>query len=177
MNEDPQPQHLIRWDVTSDDIPAPVLVGPACDRVYLLPDKMIDGIAVYRDDVAGLVKTLRHEGVDVEFAYPREARRYLSEYSSTPPLIMIAISVSSSLTTALIQHIAKIAWARARSAMGGSLATAEVGAAQVTVNRRDRAHSRRDSLAGRRGDRRCQGSGGTPAASDHRPAAGRPRAA
>jgi hypothetical protein len=135
MNEDQQPAHVIRWDVTSADIPAPLLAGPACDRLYLLPDKTVDGIGVYHDDVAGLVKTLRHEGVDVDFAYPLETRRYLSEYSATHILTTIALSASVPLTAALVQSIVKIAWARARSAMGGTPATAEdeVETAQVTV--------------------------------------------
>ncbi|WP_370084273.1 hypothetical protein [Streptacidiphilus sp. MAP12-16] len=101
--------------------------------MYLLPDKTVNGIGVYRDDVAGLVKTLRYESVDVEFAYPRESRRYLSEYSATPVVATIAVSVSASLTTALVQCIVRIAWARARSAMGGNPPTAEVGSAQITV--------------------------------------------
>lgn len=133
MNEDPQPEHVTRWDVTEEDIPGPLLAEPVSERVYLLPDKTVDGIGVYHDDAAGLVKTLQHEGVDVEFAYPQKIRRYLSEYSATPVLTMIVVSVTSSLTTALIQSIVKIAWARARSAMGGSPAAAQVHIAQVTV--------------------------------------------
>ncbi len=133
MNEDSEPAHVAAWDVAIDHIPARVLAETVSERVFLLPDKTLDGIGLYRDDVAGLVKTLRHDDVDVDFAYSQETRRYLSEYGSVDLLAVIEVAVVNDLTAPIIQNIVKIVWARARSAMGGNDREGELEGARVMV--------------------------------------------
>ncbi|WYB31080.1 hypothetical protein V6574_16450 [Streptomyces sp. SM1P] len=124
---------VTRWDVSATDLPERVLTAPSGSRVFLLPDSRVDGVAVYRDDVAGLVKTLRHRGVDIDFACAREDRRYLSEYGATAVVATIGIAVATTLTTDLIKSIVLTAWQRARSSLGPSCPVEEVEEARVTV--------------------------------------------
>ncbi|MEU4090644.1 hypothetical protein [Streptomyces aureus] len=122
-----------RWDISAADLPVAVLTAPTGDRVFLLPDSSIDGMAVYRDDVAGLVKTLRHRGVDIDFAYAREDRRYLSEYGATEVVATVGVAVATTLTTDLVKSIVLTAWQRARSSLGFRCSDEEVNEARVTV--------------------------------------------
>ncbi|GCB47924.1 hypothetical protein [Streptomyces sp. NL15-2K] len=124
---------VTRWDISAADLPETVLTVPTGDRVFLLPDSSIDGMAVYRDDVAGLIKTLRHRGVDIDFACAREDRRYLSEYGATEVVATIGIAVATTLTTDLVKSIVLTAWQRARSSLGPSCPDEEVDEARVTV--------------------------------------------
>ncbi|MFF1643207.1 hypothetical protein ACFVXA_37465 [Streptomyces sp. NPDC058246] len=124
---------VTRWDISEADLPVAVLTAPTGDRVFLLPDSSIDGIAVYRDDVAGLIKTLRHRGVDIDFACAREDRRYLSEYGATEVVATVGIAVATTLTTDLVKSIVLTAWQRARSSLGPSCPEEEVSEACVTV--------------------------------------------
>ncbi|WP_234337749.1 hypothetical protein [Streptomyces sp. NRRL WC-3725] len=101
--------------------------------MFLLPDKAIDGVGIYRDDVAGLVKTLRHHGVDIDFASAREDRRYLSEYGAAEVVAVIGLAVAGSLTSDLIKGVAVAVWHRARSALGPRSTQEEVDSAHVTV--------------------------------------------
>ncbi|MFC9591586.1 hypothetical protein ACFTUC_17580 [Streptomyces sp. NPDC056944] len=111
-----------------------VLTAAAGGRLFLLPDKTIDGVGIYRDDVAGLVKTLRHNGVDIDFASAREDRRYLSEYGAAGEVVaVIALAVVGNYTGDLIKIIARTAWQRARSAIGTGPSREEVDSATVTV--------------------------------------------
>ncbi|QTD95779.1 hypothetical protein [Streptomyces cyanogenus] len=124
---------LTRWDISAAHLPATVLTAPTGDRVFLLPDSSIDGMALYRDDVAGLIKTLRHLGVDIDFACAREDRRYLSEYGATEVVATIGLAVVTTLTTDLVKSIVLTAWQRARSSLGPSCPDEEVDEARVTV--------------------------------------------
>src|SRR5215218_7484311 len=87
-------------------------------RLYLLPDKTADGLASYREDIAGLVKTLRRDGLDIEFSLPKDARTYRSEYSAdgvvATILIGVAIGVSVGGVKAAAKAIAETARARVR---------------------------------------------------------------
>ncbi|WP_078627297.1 hypothetical protein [Streptomyces exfoliatus] len=125
---------VTRWDVPKEDLPSQVLTAAAGGRLFLLPDKTIDGVGIYRDDVAGLVKTLRHNGVDIDFASAREDRRYLSEYGAAGEVVgVIALAVVGNYTGDLIKSIARTAWQRARSAIGTGSSREEVESATVTV--------------------------------------------
>ncbi|MFE6524186.1 hypothetical protein [Streptomyces sp. NPDC057794] len=121
------------WDVAEEDLPNKVLTAQAANRLFLLPDKTIDGVGIYRDDVAGLVKTLRHHGVDIDFALAREDRRYLSEYSAVEIVAAIGLAVAGTLTSDLVKSISLTVWQRARSALGVGSAREEVDAANVAV--------------------------------------------
>ncbi|MEU2470413.1 hypothetical protein ABZ601_04790 [Streptomyces sp. NPDC012842] len=122
------------WDVPRADIPVRVLTAEAGGRLFLLPDKTIDGVGIYRDDVAGLVKTLRHNGIDIDFASAREDRRYLSEYGAAGEIVgIIALAVVGNYTGDLIKSIARAAWQRARTAIGHGSSPEEVESAIVTV--------------------------------------------
>ncbi|MFJ8745852.1 hypothetical protein ACIRL2_41650 [Embleya sp. NPDC127516] len=122
-----------RWDISAADLSGVVLEAPTEGRVFLLPDSRVDGTAVYRDDVAGLIKTLRHRGVDIDFAFAREDRRYLSEYGATEVIATIGIAVTATLSTDLVKSIVLAAWQRARSALGQDCPAEEVEEAHVTV--------------------------------------------
>ncbi|MFF1322407.1 hypothetical protein ACFVZZ_23690 [Streptomyces chartreusis] len=124
---------VTRWDLSASDLPATVLNAAAGGRVFLLPDSYVDGMALYRDDVAGLIKTLRHRGVDIDFACGREDRRYLSEYGASEVVATIGIAVATTLTTDLVKSIVLTAWQRARSSLGPGCPDEEVGEACVTV--------------------------------------------
>ncbi|WP_327172578.1 hypothetical protein OG471_30655 [Streptomyces sp. NBC_01336] len=90
-------------------------------------------MGLYRDDVAGLVKTLRRRGVDIDFASAREDRRYLSEYGAGDLVAVIGLAVAGNLTGELIKGIAVAVWHRARSALGTDSTPEEVDSANVTV--------------------------------------------
>ncbi|MFI2030563.1 hypothetical protein [Streptomyces buecherae] len=124
---------VLPWRISAADLPAAVLDAPASARVYLLPDASVDGVAVYRDDAAGIVKTLRHRDVDIDFAVPREGRRYFSEFSAAVVVTTVCVAVVSTLTADLIKNIAVTTWQRARSALGADLPPEQVGEVRVTV--------------------------------------------
>ncbi|WP_406308001.1 hypothetical protein [Streptomyces griseoaurantiacus] len=129
-----EPQDAVMpWRVSAADLPAMVLDAPASDRVFMLPDSSVDGVAVYRDDVAGMVKTLRHRGVDIDFAVAREDRRYLSEYSATAVVTTMCVAVVTTLTTDLVKSIVLAAWQRARSSLGADCPPEQVDEARVMV--------------------------------------------
>ncbi|MET9722420.1 hypothetical protein [Streptomyces zaomyceticus] len=130
----PSQNLVMRWDIPQEDLPEKVLTAEADGRLFLLPDKLIDGVGIYRDDVAGLVKTLRHNGVDIDFASAREDRRYLSEYGAAGEVVaVIALAVVGNYTGDAIKSIARAAWQRARSAIGAASSREEVESAYVTV--------------------------------------------
>ncbi|MFD9061566.1 hypothetical protein ACFVZ3_08620 [Kitasatospora purpeofusca] len=126
---------LLGERLVAEQLQVPVIAG----RLYLLPDKVLDGAAGYREDVAGLLKSLRRDGVDIEFALPRGARSYLSEYSAESVAatiaVAVAIGVSSDALKAAARAIATTARARVRSSRGsGDTETdADVDGALVTV--------------------------------------------
>jgi hypothetical protein len=124
---------VTRWDVSMGDLPRQVVAASESSRLFLLPDKTIDGVGLYKDDVVGLIKTLRHHGVDIDFASAREDRRYLSEFGATDVVAVIAIAVAGNLTGDLLKGVALAVWHRARSALGADSAREEVGSANVTV--------------------------------------------
>jgi hypothetical protein len=124
---------VTRWDVSAGELPKQVLAAPAGNRLFLLPDKTVDGVGLYRDDVAGLVKTLRHHGVEIDFAVAREDRRYLSEYGAADVVAVIGLAVAGTITSDLIKSVALAVWQRTRSAIGGEPTPEEVDSANVTV--------------------------------------------
>ncbi|MFD5873863.1 hypothetical protein [Streptomyces sp. NPDC060322] len=119
--------------LVAEHLRVPVLAG----RLYLLPDKAVDGTAAYQADVAGLVKTLKRDGVDIEFALTKDARGYLSEYSAdgvaASIALAVAIGVSSDGVKAAAKAIAAAARARVRAALGRSDTEADADTALVTV--------------------------------------------
>lgn len=124
---------VTRWDVSVGDLPTRVLTAHESGRLLLLPDKTVDGVAVYRDDVAGLIKTLRHRGVDIDFASAREDRRYLSEYGAAEVVAVIGLAVAGNLSSDLVKNVALTVWHRALSALGAESTREEVASANVTV--------------------------------------------
>lgn len=119
--------------LVAEYLQVPVLAG----RLYLLPDKITGGVAAYHEDIAGLVKTLRRDGVDIEFSLPKDARVYRSEYSADGVIasiaIGVAIGISAEAVTAAAKAIAAAARARVRSAVGRSHNEADADSALVTV--------------------------------------------
>ncbi|WP_103515010.1 hypothetical protein [Streptomyces sp. SM10] len=130
---DTRPPENVRtsWDVP--ELPWQVLAAPADSRLFLLPDTTLDGVGIYREDVAGLVKTMRNQGIDVDFALPREDRRYLSEYGALEVVAVIAVAVAGSLTSDVAKSIARLVWHRARAALGGECTSQQIDSAPVTV--------------------------------------------
>ncbi|TLS40189.1 hypothetical protein FE633_42990 [Streptomyces montanus] len=130
---DTHPPENVRtsWDVP--DLPGQVLTASAGSRLFLLPDTTLDGVGIYRDDAAGLVKTMRHQGMDIDFALPREDRRYLSEYGAIDVVAVIAVAVAGNLSTDVLKSIGQLVWHRARSALGGGCTPQQVDSAPVTV--------------------------------------------
>ncbi|MDI5971535.1 hypothetical protein POF50_019745 [Streptomyces sp. SL13] len=126
-------KRVTRWDISAEDLPTPVLVTPANSRLFLLPDKTVDGVGIYKDDVAGLVKTLKHNGVDIDYSSAREDRRYLSEYGAADVAAEIMLAVAGNLTSEVIKSIAMTVWHRVRSAIGAESTQQEVDSANVTV--------------------------------------------
>jgi hypothetical protein len=126
-------KRVTRWDVSVGDLPTTVLATPANSRLFLLPDKTVDGVGIYKDDVAGLVKTLKHNGVDIDFALAREDRRYLSEYGAADVAAVIMLAVAGNLTGDVIKGIAATVWHRVRAAIGAESTQEEVDSANVTV--------------------------------------------
>ncbi|KQV16572.1 MULTISPECIES: hypothetical protein [unclassified Kitasatospora] len=106
--------------LVAEQLQVPVLAG----RLYLLPDETVDGAAAYREDIAGLIKTLRRDGVDIDFALPKNARGYRSEYSAESVVasiaVAVAIGVSSDAIKAAAKAIATAVRARVRSTLGRS---------------------------------------------------------
>ncbi|MFG2718879.1 hypothetical protein ACGFW5_11410 [Streptomyces sp. NPDC048416] len=131
------PQQVGEWAagtrMVAKHLRAPALEG----RLYLLPDKTIEGMAAYLGSTAGLVKTLRRDGIDIDFALPKDARRYLSEYSADSVIasiaVAVAIGVSSDAVKAAAKAIAATARARARSVLGRSDGVAATDDALITV--------------------------------------------
>lgn len=117
----------------AEHLQVPVLAG----RLYLLPDKTADGVASYREDIAGLIKALRRDGVDIEFALPKDARVYRSEYSADSVIatisIGVAIGVSVGGVTAAAKAIAATARARVRSILGRTGNEDDADSALVSV--------------------------------------------
>ncbi|MCE3030616.1 MULTISPECIES: hypothetical protein [unclassified Streptomyces] len=140
-------QHRVTsWEVSAGDLPARLLTNAVNSRLFLLPDKKVDGVAIYKDDVAGLVKTLKHNGVDIDFAFAREDRRYLSEYGAAEVVAVIALAAAGNLTSDVIKGIAKTVWHRSRSAMGAESTQQEVGSANVTVKIAEIVHSDHETV-------------------------------
>ncbi|MFI0989701.1 hypothetical protein [Streptomyces exfoliatus] len=134
MDDESSNKKVTSWNVSKNDLPSQVLAAAGSGRLFLLPDKELDGVGIYRDDVAGLVKTLRHNGVDIEFACARENRRYLSEYGANDGVVaVIGLAIAGNFAGDLIKVIARIAWNRARSALWANSTTEEVDSANVTV--------------------------------------------
>ncbi|MEW2523164.1 hypothetical protein [Actinacidiphila alni] len=133
MADDSSQSRVTSWDVSVEDLPMRVLTYAGENQLLLLPDKTINGVEIYRDDAAGLVKTLQHHGVEIDFASAREDRRYLSEYGASDVVAVIALATASNLTSDLIKAIALTAWYRARSALGVDVPEEVVDSANVTV--------------------------------------------
>ncbi|MFD9720789.1 hypothetical protein [Streptomyces sp. NPDC059076] len=109
--------HVTNWHVPESTFQNSTLPQPG-NRLYLLPEKTIDEVALYGDDAAGLIKTLKSRGVDIEFSHPQQDRKYLSEYSSTDVVAVISLAVAASLTGDLVKAIARVAWKRVQISVG-----------------------------------------------------------
>lgn len=74
--------------------------------LLLLPDKKDDkGTALYRDDNAGLVKTIRQGGASIDFAWPKDQRVYVSEFSANDVIANIALGVIGNFTADTIKYL------------------------------------------------------------------------
>ncbi|GJF31741.1 hypothetical protein KNE206_44410 [Kitasatospora sp. NE20-6] len=64
--------------------------------VVVLPREVSDsGVGVYHDSVIDLVKALRAENVDADFAHAKDERQWLGEKSATQHLIEVAVGIAS----------------------------------------------------------------------------------
>lgn len=118
------------WDPTAA-LTTDVVIPP--DALVLLPE-WIDGQdrALYRDENAGLLKTLRAEGVPVVYAYPADRRAYLTEHGAADVLVEIAVGVAGNATSAVLGWIAALTYTRVRGALGAN-GEPQVDATEVTV--------------------------------------------
>jgi hypothetical protein len=114
--------HIISW-VPSADLIDPAVLGTAdAGTLLLLPDKTDDqGHGLYRDDNAGLVKTLRRNGASVVFSHQREHRSYVSEYSAGEIVANIALGVIGNFTTDVISHATYAIRLRVAAALGRAI--------------------------------------------------------
>ncbi|MCS7479074.1 hypothetical protein ACFFQW_25960 [Umezawaea endophytica] len=99
------------------NVQSEVLASSGPGTILLLPDKISGGYALYRDDVAGVVKTARSNGIDVEFAYTQERRKYLSEFSASEVVSAIFLGVAGNLTTDVTKSIYYLVNLRAMAAL------------------------------------------------------------
>lgn len=119
--------------LVAEQLQVPVVAG----RLYLLPDENADGVAAYPEDIAGLVKMLKRDEVDIEFALAKGARVYRSEYSADSVIASIAVAVAIGVSTdavkATAKAIAAAARARVRSVLRRSDTEDDADSALVTV--------------------------------------------
>lgn len=100
--------------------PAPALVHLLAERddvgsVLVLPRTVDGDLGVYRETDLVAVKTLRHQGVPVDFLHPAHRRTFQSEYSAE--LVMfLAVFVAEALAEQAIQDLAKHLWNMVRRA-------------------------------------------------------------
>ncbi|QQQ74795.1 hypothetical protein IOD16_27160 [Saccharothrix sp. 6-C] len=95
------------------------LAGVDPGTLLLLPDKIgKEGRALYRDDNAGLVKTIRAEGASLEFAWPRDRRAYVSEFGAGEVIAAVTLGVVGNFTTDVIRYMYRIVQFRVAAALG-----------------------------------------------------------
>ncbi|UOZ10199.1 hypothetical protein [Amycolatopsis sp. WQ 127309] len=70
------------------------------DNILLLPTKVeANNVALYLDQDAGFVKSVRAEGVNLSMATDKDKNRYLSEYSAGEVIAQILLGVVGNLST------------------------------------------------------------------------------
>jgi hypothetical protein len=112
----------IPWTPDSGLIDPSVLVKAEVGTLLLLPEKTDDqGRALYRDDNAGLVKTLRQKGARMEFSCRKDRRTYLSEFSAGEIIANIALGVIGNFTTDVIKYATYAIQLRVAAALGRAI--------------------------------------------------------
>ncbi|MEU0513777.1 hypothetical protein [Amycolatopsis sp. NPDC006125] len=72
--------------------------------LFLLPERIADnGDGLYPEDLAGLPKTARASGIDLQFSHHANARRYLGEYTASEIWLSIGLGIVGNLSTDLIK--------------------------------------------------------------------------
>jgi hypothetical protein len=93
------------------------LVDARDGMLLVLPHSLDEsGLALYRDDNAGIVKTARAAGVDIKFAHPNF--NYLSEHGAGEVIANIALGVIGNLTTDVLRHVTYFVRLRLAAALG-----------------------------------------------------------
>lgn len=100
--------------------PAPDLVDLLAERddaasVLVLPRTVEGDRGVYRETDLIAVKTLRHQGVPIDFLHPADRRTFQSEYSAEL-VIFLMVFVAQALSEQAIQGLAQYLWNRFRNA-------------------------------------------------------------
>jgi len=108
---------VVAWSPTRELTEGAVLENASEGTLLLLPDKFSEaGKAQYRDFNAGLIKTLKANGVSLEYAYSRDERTFLSEYSAGEIIDSIVLGVVGNYTADVIKMMASVVWQRVRVA-------------------------------------------------------------
>lgn len=108
---------VVAWSPTRELVEGAVLENASEGALLLLPDKFSGaGKAQYRDFNAGLVKTVRANGASLEYAYSRDEREFLSEYSAGEVIDSIVLGVIGNYTADVIKMMATVVWQRVRAA-------------------------------------------------------------
>jgi hypothetical protein len=125
---------VVPWQPTSNLIDPSTLAEAEPGTILLLPDKIDDsGRALYRDGSAGVVKTTRAYGADVQFAWPTEHRAYLSEFGAGEIVANIALAVIGNFTHDTAKHVVQLLRLRLAAALGRSLGDVANDSSPVTV--------------------------------------------
>lgn len=126
---------VMSWSPGPGLIDPAVLAEAAPGTLLLLPDKVGDqNQALYRDDNAGLVKTVRAEGAKIEFAWPDEKRVYLSEFGAGEIIANIALGVIGNFTTDTIKYCTYAVRVRVAAALGRSISEQLPNDSSIRVN-------------------------------------------
>jgi hypothetical protein len=110
---------MIPWSPPPELIDPAILAEADSGTLLLLPDKIGDeGQALYRDDNAGLVKTVRAQGAKLDFAWPRDQRVYLSEFGAGEVIANVMLGVIGNFTTDTIKYMVYAIRIRVAAALG-----------------------------------------------------------
>lgn len=105
---------LTKWAPAHTLIPTDLSERETKATLFLLPAKIDDTRgALYLDESAGLVKTLKAQDEENEFAHGKEDRAYLSEYGAGDlveyVVASITLGVIGNVTTDILRRIVKAA--------------------------------------------------------------------
>lgn len=100
----------------------------------LLPDRFDadSGDAMYQEDVAGIVKTVRARGGGLEFAFPKGRRQYISEHGAAEVVTHVGFALIDPLTYDLAKLMLQTVALKVRARLGLSPAE-DVSRAEVNV--------------------------------------------